>query len=321
VTREEPKEEMGLFFVQRKRDKLRLIADARAASTHFAEPEYAKLASPGSLAAIEHHESGAVGFSAGDVEVCFYQYELPEWLRGYFALSSVKGQCLSVACAGVSDAKALYIDNFAVASVDGARAEGAARVMQEALAERCVVSAVEVCSRGAAELLGCELDRLSGRWRVRPERFWRLMGSLDYLLDAEGLEVTGRELERILGRTVAACVLRRESLAMLSARCTFAETSVQKRQPLAASVRAELDWARSLLPRVVGDAREKWSPTVAVCDASPWGCGVVEAEWALADVVARGRLSERARFGGPLAAAGAPRDRALEAEIVRARSC
>ena len=69
---------------------------------------------------------------------------------------------------GAEDAKVLYVEKFAVASVDQARAEGAARVTQEALAEHGAVSAVEIASTEKAELLGCELDWLSGRWRVRP---------------------------------------------------------------------------------------------------------------------------------------------------------
>ena len=87
---------------------------------------------------------------------------------------------------------------------------GSAQVTQEALAEHGAVSTVEIASGEKAELLGRELDRVSGRWRVRPKRFWRLMGALDYLLNAEGLKVSGRELERIPGRIVATCMLRRE---------------------------------------------------------------------------------------------------------------
>ena len=119
----------------------------------------------------------------------------------------------------------LYIDKFVDASVGQARAEGAARVMQEALAEYGVVSAIEVASTEKAELLGCELDLLSGRWRVRPNRFWRPMGAQDYLFNTKGWKVSGREMERVQGHIVAACALRRGSLAILSASYAFAESS------------------------------------------------------------------------------------------------
>ena len=56
--------------------------DTRAANIHFSEPDYTELASPEALTAIEHHGPEAVGFCAGDVEACFYQHELPEWLMG-----------------------------------------------------------------------------------------------------------------------------------------------------------------------------------------------------------------------------------------------
>ena len=64
--------------------------------------------------------------------------------------------------------------------------------------------------------------------------------------------------------------------------------------------------------------RRRWSTDIGVYDASPWGYGVVETEWDPAAVTCHGRVSERARFRGPLAAAGAPRDRTLEAEVAQA---
>ncbi|CAK0904390.1 unnamed protein product [Prorocentrum cordatum] len=365
-------EEIGLFFVRRKDNKLRLIADTRAANLHFVEPTYTELASPEALAAIEHDGPDMIGFCSGDVEVCFYQCELPAWARRYFTMPAIKSQYLTAAMRGQlglargtselkfrfrvvpmgwswavhliqqghlhvmeralqsgrwaldkrpgvdflqEDAKVLYIDNFAVASVDQWRAERAAQVMREALAELGVVSTIEATDGSKAELLGCELDRSTGRWRIKPKRFWRLMGALDYLLEVKGRKVAGHEIERVLGHIVAACVLRREALAMLSACYTFAETSGLKRQALWASAQQELFWVRSLLPCIASEMGKPWSQTVTAYDASPWGYGVVETEWGPEEVASRGRLSERARFRGPLAAAGAPRDRTLEAEF------
>ncbi|CAK0825378.1 unnamed protein product, partial [Prorocentrum cordatum] len=310
-------DEIGLLFVRRKDHKLRLIANARAANLHFVEPACAELAGPGALAAIECDGPDMIGFCSGGVEACFYRYELPERARRYFTLPAIKAQCLLAALRGrlglardtselKSQVQVLYIDNFAVASVDRVRAEGAAKVMREALAELGVASAIEACDGSKAELLG------------KPKRFWRLRGALDYLLEAKCREVTGHEVERVLGHIMAACMLRRESLAAFSACYTFAETSGLKRQPLWPSARRELFWARSLLPCVVGEMGKAWSSTVTAYDASPWGFGVVETEWEPAAVASRGRLSERARFRGPLAAAGAPRDRTVEAEVAQA---
>ncbi|CAK0887725.1 unnamed protein product, partial [Prorocentrum cordatum] len=329
-------EEIVFFFARRKDHGLRLIADARAANLHFVEPAYAELASPEALAAIEYDGPDMIGFCSGDVEVCFYQYELPEWARRCFTLPAIKAQYLPAALrgrlglardapelkcrfrvapmgwswaahltqqghlhvmgralqsgrwvldqrAGIDlrrdDAKALYIDNFAVASVDQVRAEGAAQVTRGALAELGVVSTIEACDGSKAELLGCELDRTTGRWRIKPKRFWQLMGALDYLLEAKGRKVTGHEVECVLGRIVAACMPGRGSLALLSACYASAETSGLKRQPLWPSARREQFWARSLLPCIVGEMGKAWSSTVTAYDASPWGYGVVETEW------------------------------------------
>eukprot|EP00959_Pyramimonas_sp_CCMP1952_P199691 4176932-Pyramimonas_sp.AAC.1 len=87
-------EKIGQFSVRRHDDKLRSIADTRAANVHFCEPSCTELASSGALTAIEQCSVDLVCFNSGDVEVCFNQCELPHWLRCFFTLPAPKAQYL-----------------------------------------------------------------------------------------------------------------------------------------------------------------------------------------------------------------------------------
>ncbi|CAK0818963.1 unnamed protein product [Prorocentrum cordatum] len=130
--------------------------------------------------------------------------------------------------------------------------------------------------------MGNFADLAAGRWRIMPKRPWRLTGALGNLLDAAGRKTSGL-----------------------------------KRQPLWVDARKELRWAWPPLPCIVGGMGKLWSLTAAAVDASPWGHGVMETKLEAAVVLGHGRLSERAHVHGPPAAAGVPRDRALEADVAQ----
>ncbi|CAK0901538.1 unnamed protein product [Prorocentrum cordatum] len=224
-------------------------------------------------------------------------------------------------CPGIdlnsADAKVLYIDNFAVLSQSSVRAATAVADMQAALAAKGAVSELDPAPAGRGELLGCELDLQTGCWHVLGRRLWRVYGALEHVLSGRA-KVSGQELERLIGHLVSILMLRREGLAMLHSSCEFAQASYSKEQPLWKSVAREMGWVKALLPCLRADTRRPWSEVVTCFDAPPWGYGIVETEWDLEDVQRVGRVSERARFRGVLAAVGAPRERALEQEIARA---
>ncbi|CAK0900803.1 unnamed protein product, partial [Prorocentrum cordatum] len=90
--RESPQEVCGLFFAPRKDWRLRLIWDTRRPNAHFEVPPFTASPSGEALAALEIDESIAgqrIVAPSADVEVCFYQCELPSNLRPFFALKSV----------------------------------------------------------------------------------------------------------------------------------------------------------------------------------------------------------------------------------------
>ncbi|CAK0817021.1 unnamed protein product, partial [Prorocentrum cordatum] len=224
-------------------------------------------------------------------------------------------------CPGIDlnteDVKVLCIDHFAVLSQSPSRAATAVADMQAALAAKGAVSELDPAPAERGELLGCELDLQTGCWHVLGRRLWRAHGALEHVPTGRA-KVSGQELERLIGHLVSILMLRREGLAMLHSSYEFAQASYSKKQPLWKSVVREMGWVKALLPCLRADARRPWSEVVTCFDASPWGYGIVETEWGLKDAQRVGRVSERARFRGVLAAEGAPRERTLEQEIARA---
>eukprot|EP00969_Alexandrium_andersonii_P329251 14548639-Alexandrium_andersonii.AAC.1 len=59
-------------------------------NTWFADAPAFPLASGEALAGIECSPDQRIALRAGDVEVCFYQYELPEDLKPFFCLPGVR---------------------------------------------------------------------------------------------------------------------------------------------------------------------------------------------------------------------------------------
>ena len=76
----EVKETAGVFFVARKDGMLRLIFDTRRPNAHFMAAPKTRLASGESLSDLESPPGQPVELRAGDVEVCFYQFSLPDHL-------------------------------------------------------------------------------------------------------------------------------------------------------------------------------------------------------------------------------------------------
>ncbi|CAK0852117.1 unnamed protein product [Prorocentrum cordatum] len=90
-------ERAGIFFVPKKDSSLRLIFDTRRSNVHFQDPPYTLLASGEALANLEVDAAGGIAVASGDVECCFYQYELPSWARAFFGLPAVQASFLDSA--------------------------------------------------------------------------------------------------------------------------------------------------------------------------------------------------------------------------------
>ena len=82
------------FFFKRKDNKLRLIFDTRVPNAYFKEPPAVSLASGDALSELELDGETTTYIDGSDVEVCFYQHEIPEWIREYFGVPSIEASFL-----------------------------------------------------------------------------------------------------------------------------------------------------------------------------------------------------------------------------------
>ena len=87
--RDRVKENVGACCVARKDDKLRLIFDTRRANMWFQPAPHTCLCSGEAFGDLELQGVGSLHARQGDVEVCFYQYGMPEWIKPYFALEEI----------------------------------------------------------------------------------------------------------------------------------------------------------------------------------------------------------------------------------------
>eukprot|EP00971_Amphidinium_carterae_P329560 6462107-Amphidinium_carterae.1 len=304
------REECGLFFVYKKDMSLRIIFDTRRSNCHFQPPPtpfYRRATS-------------------GDVEVCFYQYYLPEEFRDFFTLPSIDSKFLSDSLCkqlgitrkfgpisfrvrvcpmgwnwavvlvqkrqlqllqspthfsddDVDDddecghwlrdkvpsppltqlgdfRQLLYIDNFAVLSLDESLSRERLDGMVKNLALRGIVSHKDDQSEG---FIGLQLDPYRYVWTVKTRRFWRLVRGLQHVLNTNR-KLTGRQVERLVGHITSVLLLRRELLCLIHCTYTFISESYETRQPLWPSVRGELASVLALLPTVRSETSLPWSP-------------------------------------------------------------
>lgn len=82
-------EEVGLFFVKKKNDKLRMILDCRRSNHWFSEPEPVKLTTGESLRRIQVPPDEKLYVCNADLANAFYTLSMPEEIRDYFCLKPV----------------------------------------------------------------------------------------------------------------------------------------------------------------------------------------------------------------------------------------
>ena len=127
----------------------------------------------------------------------------------------------------------MYIDNSACLAVDADLAKGQVTAAQAALAHVGVVSSLGPASDAPA-FIGFDLISRSKR-RPTPRKCRRLALGLRHLLDT-GPPVSGRDIQRVLGRRIHAFTLKQELPDIFHAIYSFIQGSYLRRQPLWASV-------------------------------------------------------------------------------------
>ena len=212
-----------------------------------------------------------------------------------------------------ADANVIYADNLLTFSVTpGVTAEVIDRVSATLTASGMVVHEVE---REAltTEALGWLFE--DGH-KIRPTRRRVRRCRLAVRAVVARGRVSGRVLEKLVGHLTFVSLLRRESMAILSAVYAFIRAHYREETVLWPSVRRELELWDGLAPLVWADLRRPWHPEVSMVDASHWGLGVVGARHDPSAVAAVGRWSERWRFSAiERSAVTAGANRALAAAL------
>ena len=89
-------ENVELFCVKKKQNKLRLIVDCRRSNSWFRPPHSVKLTSGDSLSKIELSEEEELYVCSADLQNAFYTMKMPEELRKYFCLRRVTAREMGI---------------------------------------------------------------------------------------------------------------------------------------------------------------------------------------------------------------------------------
>ncbi|CAE7713929.1 unnamed protein product [Symbiodinium sp. CCMP2592] len=95
-----PCEEVAVFFVTKKGDRLRLIIDARRSNAHFRPPQSVSLSTAESLGSLELEGGKDLVVCQADLKDAFYHLELPFQLRDYFGLPGARAKDLGITTVG-----------------------------------------------------------------------------------------------------------------------------------------------------------------------------------------------------------------------------
>eukprot|EP00438_Fugacium_kawagutii_P031465 Skav222634 [mRNA] locus=scaffold10:187684:190948:+ [translate_table: standard] len=91
-----PKELVGLFFVRKKNNMIRLIMDCRRSNCHFAEPDKVQLATGEAMSRMHLPAGGTIHTASADLQNAFYTMAMPQELRSLFGLRAVKAGLLGL---------------------------------------------------------------------------------------------------------------------------------------------------------------------------------------------------------------------------------
>ena len=144
------------------------------------------------------------------------------------------------------------------------------------------------------DFTGLTFDGPRGRVELSRKRLWRLRFGIGELLRRG--KCSGEQLGRLVGHAIFACLIQRESFALLSSCYALIYTCGGYPHILWPSVRRELGWLSALLPLFFMDTWRTWSDQLHAGDASDFGFGVCSLASSSGIAAGLGRVSERWRF-------------------------
>ena len=188
----------------------------------------------------------------------------------------------------------IYVDNVIVLNTCQEKSRVQMRGIAATLRNSGLVVHDEHYGEDYLEALGWEIHCSHGVVRPKRRRAWRLQLALEHALDRQVL--SGKQLARLVGHYVSMGLLRRETLAAVSACYAFYQRYPYESQRLWPSVVRELRWMKSLIPLQYHCLRRPTCTRVLCCDASGWGKGVVHAQVDSQHIEDSMKYSEKWRF-------------------------
>ena len=85
---------LGIFFVRKKDDSLRLIFDTRKLNMRFKDPPKTELPTASAMSNIESFDSSNVYLGSGDIKNAFYSSKVPDALSDLFTLPRIRAKYL-----------------------------------------------------------------------------------------------------------------------------------------------------------------------------------------------------------------------------------
>eukprot|EP00438_Fugacium_kawagutii_P004403 Skav208531 [mRNA] locus=scaffold3037:66464:70014:+ [translate_table: standard] len=188
---EEGTEQVEMFCVKKKQNKLRLIIDCRRSNAWFKTPENVKLTSGDSLSKIELEDTEELFVCSADLQNAFYTMKMPEELRRFFCLRSVTAKDMGIVELGGTKLKASdrLIPRVAVLPMGWAWALWWCQRLHERIAERSGLLPEERLQDFSAPPLG---------------KFWHVQ----YV---DNLHVMGSDRDEVLSRFRKAVAALREA--------------------------------------------------------------------------------------------------------------
>lgn len=184
---------------------------------------------------------------------------------------------------------AVYVDNFAVFSID--KADGDSKLLRLRDHFNRVGLPVhefqEVQPKG--QFVGLDFD--NGSLRVKASKIWRLRKAIRELLRYR--RVSGRLLEALLGHATWAALVKREAFAIFNFSYLFIRQHYDQWTPLPPEARRELQILAGTLPLFRIDMAAQWNASIYCSDACESGIGVCRRYADKEDIAEVGRCREK----------------------------
>eukprot|EP00971_Amphidinium_carterae_P292669 5810320-Amphidinium_carterae.1 len=189
----------------------------------------------------------------------------------------------------------VYVDNCIVFGYDAEAVGEHTQRAQQAIETAGLPTHEVQRAETNAQVLGWEFDGKSGRIGVKPEKAWKLLKALSWVLSREYVEP--KTIEKLVGHLTFASLVARPVLSTFRATYSFLNKFRGVRSTrLWPSVRRELLIYRGMIPLMRANIRLEVSNTVFCTDASGWGFAVCAKSCPSTDVCEAVKRNDRWLF-------------------------